>query len=85
MPYSVEGITTMGTISEETCRWEATLDILPMPFSGSSGTIVQDAGGVKRIITITAVRAATPSALADHVAEIAALLNGTFPSFSITL
>ena len=78
MAYSLDGMTTLGTVTSEESTKESGLFQMPLPASDSSSAILIDLFGASRTINISGVHVTGEGGktTAQFIAELDALISG---------
>jgi hypothetical protein len=76
MTYTLDGLSSMGTVNKEESVKDANLFFTAMPGSDSANAIQLDIFGATRTITVSGIYASTDGTISTFVAALDALVNG---------
>lgn len=77
MTYTLDGMSSLGTVTNEESTKDAGLFQQPLPASNSSSAILIDIFGTSRTITVSGIFTGTTGDIQTFISELDALVNGT--------
>ena len=78
--YSLDNVTSLGSVTDERVSKDANLFILSIPRSDSSNAAVIDLFGATMVITVTGTFSTANGTIATFISQIEGLITGTQPT-----